>query len=98
MEAHYLLEDVDGHVEVVVLHGGGGVDGGQWGSDVDHELVVKSSVANDNIFKLSRELNALCLVFTTTKSILKGLLIVQDSTRTFKTVRLFQLVQNCLNS
>ena len=26
-----LLEDVDGHVEVVVLHGGGGVDGGQGG-------------------------------------------------------------------
>ena len=23
-----ILEDVDGHVEVVVLHGGGGVDGG----------------------------------------------------------------------
>ncbi len=39
-----LLEDVDGHVEVVVLHGGGGVDGGQRGADVDHELVVESPV------------------------------------------------------
>jgi hypothetical protein len=43
-----LLEDVDGHVEVVVLHGGGGVDGCQRGADVDHELVVESSVRANN--------------------------------------------------
>ena len=39
-----MLEDVDCHVEVVVLHGGGGVDGGQGGPNVDHELVVEAPV------------------------------------------------------
>ena len=39
-----LLQDVDRHVEVVVLHGGGGVDGGERGSHVDHELVVEAAV------------------------------------------------------
>ena len=39
-----LLQDVDGHVEVVVLHGGGGVDGGERGSHVDHELIVEAAV------------------------------------------------------
>ena len=39
-----LLQDVDGHVEVVVLHGGGGVDGGERGPHVDHELVVEPAV------------------------------------------------------
>ena len=39
-----LLEDVDGHVEVMVLHGGGGVDGGERGAHVDHELVVEAPV------------------------------------------------------
>ena len=39
-----LLQDVDGHVEVVVLHGGGGVNGRQRGSDINHELVVETSV------------------------------------------------------
>ena len=39
-----LLQDVDGHVEVVVLHGGGGVDGGERGAHVDHELVVEAAV------------------------------------------------------
>ena len=38
------MKDVDGHVEVVVLHGRGGVDGGQGGANVDHELVVEASV------------------------------------------------------
>ena len=32
-----LLEDGDPHAEVVVLHGGGGVDGGQRGGNVDHK-------------------------------------------------------------
>ena len=39
-----LLQDVDGHVEVVVLHGGGGVDGGERGAHVDHELVVEATM------------------------------------------------------
>ena len=39
-----LLQNCDGHVEVVVLHGGGGVDGGQRRPDVDHELVVEAAV------------------------------------------------------
>ena len=38
-----LLQDVDGHAEVVVLHGGGGVDASKRGGDVDHELVVETS-------------------------------------------------------
>ena len=39
-----LLEDVDGHVEVMVFHGGGGVDGSERGPHVDHELVVETAV------------------------------------------------------
>ncbi len=39
-----LLEDGDRHVEVVVLHGGGGVDGGERRAHVDHELVVEPPV------------------------------------------------------
>ena len=39
-----LLENAHGHVEVVVLHGRGGVDGSQWRSDVDHELVVEATM------------------------------------------------------
>ena len=39
-----LLEDVDGHVEVVVLHRRGRVDGGQGRPHVDHELVVEAAV------------------------------------------------------
>ena len=39
-----LLQDVYGHVEVVVLHRGRGVDGRQRGADVDHELVVEPAV------------------------------------------------------
>jgi hypothetical protein len=32
---------------VVVLHGGGGVDGGQGRPDVDHELVVEATMILD---------------------------------------------------
>ena len=40
----YLLQDIDGHVKVMVLHGGGGVDGRQRAPDIDHELVVEAPV------------------------------------------------------
>ena len=39
-----LLEDAHPHAEVVVLHGRAGVDLGQRGLDVDHELVVEAPV------------------------------------------------------
>ena len=39
-----LLQDDDRHVEMMILHGGGGVDGGQRRPDVDHELVIEASV------------------------------------------------------
>ena len=39
-----LLKDDDGHVEVVVLHGRGGVDSRKGGANVNHELIVESSV------------------------------------------------------
>ena len=40
----YLLKDGDSHIEVMVLHGRGGVDCCQCRLGVDHELVVKTSV------------------------------------------------------
>ena len=39
-----LLEDADPHVEVVVLHGAGGVHLGQGRLNINHELVVVASV------------------------------------------------------
>ena len=39
-----LLEDAHGHVEVVVLHGRGGVDSSQRRSNVNHELVVEATM------------------------------------------------------
>ena len=54
------LEDADSHGEMVVLHGGGGVDLGQGGLDVDHELVVVSSVVQimtDGSYPLSQALH-----------------------------------------
>ena len=40
----YLLQDGDSHIEVMVLHGGGGVDRSQGRRGVHHELVVKAPV------------------------------------------------------
>ena len=39
-----LLQDDYRHVEVVVLHGRGGVDSRKGGANVNHELIVESSV------------------------------------------------------
>ncbi len=47
MEVRYLLKNIDGHVEMVVLHGGGGVDGSQRGPNVDHKLVVEAPADPD---------------------------------------------------
>jgi len=38
------LQNGDGHVEMMVLHGRSGVDGGQRRAHVDHELVVEASM------------------------------------------------------
>ena len=39
-----LLEDAHGHVEVVVLHGRGGVDSSQRRPNVNHKLVVEATM------------------------------------------------------
>ena len=39
-----LLQNGDSHVEMMVFHGGGGVDGCQWAPNINHELVVETSM------------------------------------------------------
>ena len=37
-----LLQDNDGHVEMMMLHGGGGVNSSQGGANVYHEFVIEA--------------------------------------------------------
>ena len=39
-----LLQDVDCHVEMVVFHGGRGVDGSERRAHIDHEFVIETAV------------------------------------------------------